>query len=131
MSDEGGRELGGGSLSHCDAAPEAEQLCSGARSVGNTAWGTAGLNSGMQALEKAQVPWRHHLMVGSHDRGMHSMKGETGEVFRDFAHFYNIWLLQEVRSSTILDRYVGLQLTCPQDIPVWATSVQSHRASNF
>lgn len=53
---------------HSDGVPEAEQLCNEARSVGNTAWGTAGLNSRMQALEKAEVPWRHHLMVGSHDR---------------------------------------------------------------
>lgn len=70
-------------------------------------------------------------MMGSHDRGMHSRKGEAKEVFRDLAHFYNTWLLREVRSFTILNRYKGLQLTCPKDIPVCATSVQSHRASSF
>lgn len=43
----------------------------------------------MQALEKAEVPSRHHLMVGSNGRGMHSRKQEAREVFRDLAHFYN------------------------------------------
>lgn len=37
------------------------------------------LNSRMQALEKAEVPWRHHLMVGSHDRACVQRKGRPGK----------------------------------------------------